>query len=337
MWVGNRKKSIDPWRDTGIRLVGPAVADVEAAFSQIWFATGEPLDMNELPDRKSIARAGNAAVRVVASTPNTGSVYRLDQQIAALARKSLWLTDAYYMGTASYVQALKATAMDGIDVRILVPGATDIPIMRAISRAGYKPLLEAGVRVFEWNGSMLHAKTAVADGYWARVGSTNLNPASWVQNYELDAVIENEDFAREMEAMFLSDIENSTEVVLTTRYRKLLLDGHHPKPGPFTASGKGSIGRVGAGAIRIGNAVGAAITNHRVLGPAELRIPLIGGFALIVLTALCILTPRWVTLPIAAMCGWFGTALFIKAWRLYRMRRTEFNKNEEGIQTKKGA
>ncbi len=233
MWIGNREKLIDPWRDTGIQVMGPAIADIEAAFSQIWFATGEPLAVDELPDSESIPRAGNVALRVVASTPNAGSVYRLDQQIAALARKSLWLTDAYYMGTASYVQALKAAAMDGVDVRLLVPGATDIPIMRTISRAGYKPLLEAGVRVFEWNGSMVHAKTAVADGYWARVGSTNLNLASWIQNYELDVVIENEDFAREMEEMYLADIENATEVVLKTGYKRKVLDRHRPKSGHF--------------------------------------------------------------------------------------------------------
>jgi cardiolipin synthase A/B len=329
IWVGNRENLIEPWRDTGIQVVGPAIADIEAAFSQIWAATGEPLAVDELPDRESIAPAGNVALRVVASTPNAGSVYRLDQQIAALAQKSLWLTDAYYMGTASYVQALKASAMDGVDVRLLVPGATDIPIIHAISRAGYKPLLEAGVRVFEWNGSMVHAKTAVADAYWARVGSTNLNLASWIQNYELDVVIENEDFAREMEEMYLTDIENATEVVLTTRYKKKVLDRHRPKSGHFAGPGRGSMGRVGAGAIRIGNVVGAAIANRRVLEPAELRIPLTGGIALLVLTVLCVLVPRWVAFPIAFVCGWFGLALFIKAWRLHRMRRTEMNKGEE--------
>ncbi|MHB8108631.1 MAG: phospholipase D-like domain-containing protein [Syntrophorhabdaceae bacterium] len=329
MWVGDPGKSIDPWRDTGIQVVGPAVADIEAAFSQIWFATGEPVPAKELPDRKSIAHAGDVPLRVVASTPNTGNVYRLDQQIAALARKSLWLTDAYYMGTTAYIHALKSTAMDGVDVRLLVPGATDIPIMRTISRAGYKPLLEAGVRVFEWNGTMIHAKTAVADGYWARVGSTNLNLASWIQNYELDVVIENEDFAREMEEMYLSDIGNSTEVVLTTRYKRHFLDGHHPKSGHLISTGKGSMGKVGAGAIRIGNAVGAAITNRRVLGPAELRIPLIGGMALLILTVLCILIPRSIALPIAFVCAWLGIAMLIKAWRLYQMRSSEMNKGQE--------
>src|SRR5690606_29350448 len=114
----------------------------------------------------------------------------------------------------SYVQALRAAARDGIDVRLLVPNATDLPLMRPLSRAGYRPLLEAGVRIFEWNGTMLHAKTAVADGSWARVGSTNLNIASWFGNCELDAVIEDAEFAAKMEQAYLEDLENATEVVL---------------------------------------------------------------------------------------------------------------------------
>jgi cardiolipin synthase len=93
--------------------------------------------------------------RVVASTPTTAQLYRLDQLIAAGARRSLWLTDAYSVGTTLYVEALKAAAMDGVDVRLLVPGASDVPFIGSLSRAGYRPLLEAGVRVFEWNGSML--------------------------------------------------------------------------------------------------------------------------------------------------------------------------------------
>ena len=88
------------------------------------------------------------------------------------------------------MQALRAAAADGVDVRLLVPSASDIPVLRAVSRAGYRPLLEAGVRVFEWNGSMLHAKTAVADGRWSRVGSSNLNISSWLGNYELDVIVE---------------------------------------------------------------------------------------------------------------------------------------------------
>ena len=88
-----------------------------------------------------------------------------------------------------------------------------------MSRAGYRPLLEAGVRVFEWNGSMLHAKTAVADGRWARVGSTNLNIASWMGNRELDVIVEDERFAGQMADMYREDLGHATEVVLDARNR----------------------------------------------------------------------------------------------------------------------
>src|SRR5690606_26582738 len=100
------------------------------------------------------------------------------------------------------------------EVRLLVPISADLPLIRPLTRAGYRPLLEAGVRIFEWNGTMLHAKTAVADGSWARVGSTNLNIASWFGNCELDAVIEDADFAAKMEQAYLEDLDNATEIVL---------------------------------------------------------------------------------------------------------------------------
>jgi cardiolipin synthase len=94
-----------------------------------------------------------------------------------------------------------------VDVRLLVPQATDIPVVRALSRTGYRSLLEGGVRVFEWNGTMLHAKTAVADGHWARVGSTNLNLASWLGNWELDVIVENQGFGHAMEQMYLGTLD----------------------------------------------------------------------------------------------------------------------------------
>ena len=102
-------------------------------------------------------------------------------------------------------------------MRLLVPGTVDVFGVGAMSRAGYRALLEGGVRIFEWNGVMLHAKTAVADGKWARVGSTNANITSWFGNWELDVAIEDERFGRQMMAMYETDLANSTEVVLTAR------------------------------------------------------------------------------------------------------------------------
>ena len=104
-------------------------------------------------------------------------------------------------------------------MRLLVPGATDIWVLRGLSRAGYRPLLEGGVRVYEWKGSMLHAKTAVADGHWARVGSTNLNLQSWIGNWELDVAVEDEGVAGQMQEMYLADLGTATEIMLTRRAR----------------------------------------------------------------------------------------------------------------------
>ena len=172
-----------------------------------------------MPARESIPEEGDTPVRVIATEPNTVGLYRLEQLVAAGAREYLWLTDAYFVGTNMYVQALRAAAQDGVDVRLLVPSASDIPVVSALSRANYRALLEAGVRVFEWNGPMIHAKTSVVDGQWARVGSTNLNVASWMGNWELDVTIEDEGFAKQMEDMYCRDLEHSTEIVISRRRR----------------------------------------------------------------------------------------------------------------------
>ncbi len=125
-------------------------------------------------------------------------------------------------------------------------------------------------------------KTAVADGGWARVGSTNLNIVSWFGNCELDAVAEDEPFAREMEEMYLQDLSNATKVVLEAK-RKVRAPGEPRQPHPAMTSGGGSAGHAAAGAIRLGNAVGAAFTNRRVLEPVEARIMMTVGVWLLAL------------------------------------------------------
>ncbi len=317
-WVGDPSRGFEPWRDTGIELRGPAVEDCERAFADAWSAAGEPVTLEETPplsDRQS--PAGDISVRVVATVPNTAGLFRVDQLVAAMARGTLWLTDAYFAGTTPYVQALCAAARDGVDVRLLVPGASDIPLVRLFSRAGYRPLLEAGVRVFEWNGSMLHAKTAVADGRWARVGSTNLNLASWMGNRELDVIVENEPFAGEVEAMFLADLTKATEVVLDARNRVRAPDLSRGAPRPRSG---GSSGRAMTGAVRIGNTVTAAITNRRVLEPVEAHIAMIAGLLLLGIAALIVTFPRGFGYPVAFIAAWFAAALLFRGAALKRGR-----------------
>ena len=317
MWEGIPEKNIDPWRDTGVEVRGKAVADIERAFAQVWAMMGDPIPEQELISRDMLDPGGDVCLRVVASVPATALLLRVDQLVAALARQRLWLTDAYYAGTTTYVQALRAAAQDGVDVRLLVPNGTDIPLLRPLSRAGYRPLLEAGVRVFEWNGTMLHAKTAVADAHWARVGSTNLNIASWFGNCELDAVVEDEPFARLMQETYLHDLENSTEVVLDPQHR-IHAPNEPPHPHPVMSSGGGSGGRAAAGAMRLGNAIGAAFTNRRVLEPVEAHLMVTTGVLLLGLAMLFYFFPSVLVYPLIIVFVWIAFALFYKAHKLYR-------------------
>lgn len=317
-WLGDPSRGIEPWRDTGVSVRGPAVADLVSAFAEIWAELGAPLDAPAHPetsaseDGEKLA-VGRVALRIIATRPSTAGVFRLDQMIASLARHTLWLTDAYFVGVAPYTRMLAAAARDGVDVRVLVPGSSDIPVVAALSRGGYRPLLEAGVRVFEWNGAMLHAKTAVADGRWARIGSSNLNLASWMGNCELDVAIEDEDFARQMEAQYRKDLEHATEVVLPRRWR-------WRRRGLPRARGVGS-GRATASAVRLASTVGAALTRRRVLGDAESGVLFAVGIALVVLAAIAALWPKVLAWPLAVVLAWISGSLFLHGWRLRRRAR----------------
>lgn len=320
-WAGDPARGIEPWRDTGVAIAGPAVAEVEDAFATMWASLGSPIPTEQLDSSDVTPLAGDIPLRVVTSMPNIAGVYRLDQLIAAIARRSIWLTDAYFVGTTPYVEALKSAAMDGVDVRLLVPMASDVPGVRALSRAGFRGLLEAGVRIFEWNGPMMHAKTAIADGRWSRIGSTNLNVSSWIGNWELDVVAEHEGFSQLMEGMFLQDMTRSTEIVLERRRRVRPATPQLSRIRP--TRGKGSAGRTASGVLRIGNAVGAAITNHRTLGPAEAKIMFGVACFLIVWTGIIVMWPRVLEIPVAILCLWLGISLLIRAYRLRRKRDEE--------------
>ena len=315
-WIGDPIRGIEPWRDTGVEIRGPAVADIERAFARTWELCGDPL-----PENAAVPPpAGDVCLRIVSSEPSTAGMLRLDQLIAALARKRLWLTDAYFNGTTLYIQALRAAAKDGVDVRLLVPNTTDIPIIKPFSRASYRTLLEAGVRIFEWNGAMVHAKTAVADGLWARVGSTNLNVASWFGNCELDAVVEDSAFGARMEEMYLRDLGNATEIVLDERC-KVRAPGRPARAGGRAGRSRGAGGRVAAGAVRIGRTVGAALTDRRVLGSVESRLAIVAGLLICALAALVAFFPCALAYPAAAVGAWIGLALLWRGFKLRRMRK----------------
>jgi cardiolipin synthase A/B len=312
-WVGSKASGKDPWRDTGIEIRGPGVADVERAFAQVWTASGGSLSDLAIAVPAQAAPAGDVSLRIVATSPAEGGLMRLDQLIASIARRRLWLTDAYFVPVTAYVQALSAAARDGVDVRLLVPGASDIPLVSPLSRSAYRSLLDAGVRVFEWNGAMLHAKTAVADGRWARVGSSNLNLASFVGNYELDVAVEDAGFAAGMERQYLEDLEGATEILLKPRrWRRPAIVG--PESGRRRAP-SGSAGRAAAGAVRFGSTVGTALVYPGALAYGSGRMMTAAGLILIGLAAAAVLWPKLIAWPLAAVAVWFALALLMRASR----------------------
>jgi cardiolipin synthase len=316
-WEGGREG--EPWRDTGISVEGPIVADLDSAFAESWMLAGmQPIPKSDLPAADAIPHAGNTAARLISGEPGMFRAYRVDQFIAATAQRNLWLTDAYFVATTSYVQALGEAARDGVDVRLLVPGSSDVPALQPIVRAGYRSLIEAGIRVFEWNGSMLHAKTAVVDGRWARVGSTNLNFASWATNWELDVIVEDARFAETMEAMYLEDLANATEIVpgwqsRRRRARKMRSRRSHRLK-------RGGVRRLAAGALALSSSIGKAM-GSRSLTATETSSIVIIGCALLALALLIAIVPALIIAPIVIGLIWFGLALLIRAFRLKRRVR----------------
>jgi cardiolipin synthase len=208
-WSGD-DEGVRPWRDTAVRIGGPACAVLDQSFARAWSVAGPALPDEEAPGR--VTPEGEGAVRVIVGEPGRERAFRVIELLAAGSIERLWITDAYLVAPPRLFQALQDAARDGVDVRMLVPGLSDLPLIRNLSRIGYRDLLRSGVRIYEWDGPMLHAKTMVADGCWVRIGSSNLNPSSLIGNYELDVLIEDAALAEAMERQFRLDIGRSREV-----------------------------------------------------------------------------------------------------------------------------
>jgi cardiolipin synthase A/B len=210
-WTGEEAEDGSPWRDTAVEVRGPAAAVLDQAFARTWDIAGGRLPDDDVAGR--VTPQGDAAVRVISGEPGRERTYRVIELLAAGSSSRLWITDAYLVAPPRLFQALRDAAKDGVDVRLLVPGLSDLPLVRNLSRIGYRDLLRSGVRIFEWDGPMLHAKTIVADGRWTRVGSSNLNPSSLLGNWELDVLVEDSQLAEAMERQFRLDVARSREVI----------------------------------------------------------------------------------------------------------------------------
>jgi cardiolipin synthase len=209
-WTGESHSGGQPWRDTAVDIRGPAAAVLDQTFVNLWDLTGAEVPPDQVAG--AVAESGDAEVRVISGEPGRERAYRVIELLAVGSVERLWITDAYLVAPPRLFQALRDSARDGVDVRLLVPGSSDVPLIRNLSRIGYRDLLRSGVRIYEWDGPMLHAKTIMCDNRWVRIGSSNLNPSSLLGNYELDVLIEDPTLAQAMEDQFRHDVSRSREV-----------------------------------------------------------------------------------------------------------------------------
>jgi cardiolipin synthase len=220
--TGVLKQRRAPWRDTAVLIEGDAARDMTQAFERMWrrAAGGE-----RRGSHRHLARPARsthldpsvhppALVGIIEGEPGRFRISRALQIQAVSAERSIWIASAYFTPSPSEVEALTGAARDGVDVRVLVPSRYDHPWIRMATRRFYRRLLRNGVRIWEWRGEMMHAKTSVVDSRWTRIGSTDYNPLGIAINFELDAVIEDRVLGAQAEFMFLEDLEQSKEITI---------------------------------------------------------------------------------------------------------------------------
>ncbi len=315
-WAGDPARHRRPWRDTMVAVCGPAAAALDGAFARIWRHAGGALPPDELA--ADPAPCGDSTVRVVAGAPGRARVYRAVQLLVATAAERLWITDAYLIPPAPLYASLLDAARAGIDVRLLVPGTSDLPVVRNFTRVGYRELLRAGVRVFEYQGPMIHAKTMLVDRRWARVGSSNLNASSLLTNYELDLVAECEELTEALASQFRRDLAASSEIVLQPRRVPL-----PPRLVGAPAEGAGAA----APHKRSGYELGAfaVVALRRVAGGLRRAIASTAALACAALGALLLAFPRIMGIVLAA--GAFSLAA---AFTLYAFERRRAREPDDG-------
>jgi cardiolipin synthase len=215
-----------PWRDTHVRLEGPAVARLQEIFVEDWFhATEQDLTAPRyFPDP---VPAGDQRVHILASGPDDGRAHAIEMiHFAAITRaeRRVWLTTPYFVPDPALNMALESAALRGVDVRLLLPGKNDQPIVQYAARSFYLELLEAGVGIYEYGAdTTLHSKTATVDGCWATVGSANLDRRSFRLNFEANAVAYGHLLARQLERAFERDLARARPVVLADFRRRPLI------------------------------------------------------------------------------------------------------------------
>lgn len=212
-WMGNGRTE-DHWRDTDVRVEGPVVEYMQAAFAEQWLeATGMVLG-GEAYFPRPIESRGQVHAQVARSSPASGSAAMYTTLLLALssARTSVLVTNPYFVLDHRMRDAVLRTVRRGVRVAVLVPAVIDHNIVRQASRAQFGELLQAGVEIYEYVPALLHAKTIAIDGVWATIGSTNLDNLSFAVNDELNLFFYDRDVAQQLERIFMDDVQLSRRI-----------------------------------------------------------------------------------------------------------------------------
>jgi cardiolipin synthase len=335
-WAGTPTAA--PWRDTGVEIRGPAARAAALAFERLWGRIDEPLQLAE--GITPMPAEGGTPVWLIEGEPGRARVYRTLHLSASRAVESIWITDAYFVAPRPLSEALAAAAQQGVDVRILVPAHNNWPIVGSMSRGGYRFLLENGVRLFEWQGPMIHAKTSVVDGTLCRVGSSNLNSASLMGNWELDVGVLDASLGRQLAGLFLADLASSVEIVLPAKAsirvgavssdRGVSTESLDPE-GTLPRRLEQNIRTLGqspgrltmASIVRAREAFGGALAGDRTLGREDRTVLGTVSVALLVVAVFAALVPSLVGWLVVASAGWLGLTTGVRAFVQARRARSE--------------
>jgi cardiolipin synthase A/B len=222
---GSRGESGEGWRDTHIQIEGPAVAQVQKLFLETWVHQKAP----PLPERQyfpHLEAKGKSLVEVIGSYP--GEKHRLTyvMYVSAIdgAQRSIHLTTPYFVPDHQLKEALTDAATRGVDVKIVVPSLSDSSLALNAGRSHYEDLLESGVKVYERQERMLHAKTAIVDGVWSTIGSTNMDLWSFLRNNEINVIVLGTRFADQLEQLFNAELAESNEILIEEWEHRPLLN-----------------------------------------------------------------------------------------------------------------
>ena len=217
-WQGDGR-SEDQWRESNVRFEGPSVMHLQSAFAAAWAeATGELLTGDLYFPRASFEpRAGGVPAGLLFAQPTTGSTNaeRFMALSIAGSRQRLWITNSYFVPDDDFRRGLVRAARRGVDVRVLTAGPkTDVKTTTWAGRARYRQLLEGGVKIYEYQPTMMHAKTMVVDGLWSTVGSLNFDNRSLAYNNESNLLVLDAGVGAAMDSLFLDDLTRSNEFTL---------------------------------------------------------------------------------------------------------------------------